>query len=907
MKKLLIFLVINTCLYHSAIAQNEFNNWFFGKNSSLNFGTGAPVFVTGSNLVSQEGCSSISDRNGNLLFYTNGVTVWNRNHLAMPNGTGLLGDVQSTLSALITKHPGNDSIYYLFTTAKDGGNTGLRLTIVNMKMDGGLGDVDITQKNIDFFLPVCEKIIAVKHRNLNDTWIIARRFGFNDFVRYRINCTGLIAFPTFISIGPRVNTPGNAGGYLKASPDGKKIAMANFEGNLELFNFDDVTGNISNWQTIPANSGYTCGPYGVEFSPDSKLLYLSQAFTCTAPNAYEISQYDLNASDITASKVILDMGTGNVAGALQLGPDNKVYIAYDQAGYLGAIINPDVYGTGAGLVKPFVNLPSPALSTMGLPNISTAFVGYKRSLLGKDTTLCDADSLIIKLNLPNTTFEWSNTTTIDSIIIKAGGQYWVKITNGSCTYSDTINVIMQPSPRFNLGNDTSICQDKFPYVLKTSIPGATFVWQDGSTASTFSVKDAGLYWLQATTNTCSGRDSINIMASPITQFSLGADTSICNNAQIMLTANISSASYLWNTGATTMSITTDTAGVYWCEAINTNGCSYRDSIRILVKAVPQVNIGKDTAVCANRFPYRLAQSITGASFLWQDGSTDSSFSAPGNGLYWMQATLNGCSTRDTVQLNALAVDSFFLGQDTLICGRGAITLTASAASARYLWNTGSTAKSITVTATGLYWCEAIHASGCSYRDSIQISFNSAPPVNLGKDTALCQDKFPLRLAPSIIGATYLWQDGSTDSSFVIQGPGLYWLHATVNGCTTRDSVSVSAKPVDTFTLGADSTICGSQAITLAIMPDFTRYLWNTGSTSKSISVTSTGLYWGEATNSSGCSFRDTINLAFNPSAIVNLGSDTAFCQDNLPVLIGQRISGATYLWQDGSTNATYPV
>ena len=909
MKQLLILLVVNICLCQIAIAQKEFNNWFFGSHSALNFGTGSPVFAAGSSMVSQEGCSSISDKQGNLLFYTNGVTVWNRNHTIMLNGSGLNGDDGSTQSVLITNHPGNNNIYYIFTTPKDGGTNslGLYYSVVNMSLNGGLGDVDVSLgKNVDFNLRVCEKVTAVKHRNGNDIWVIARRFESTQFVVYLVNCSGLIAYPdAFYNAASNIDRPNNAGGYLKGSPDGKTLVAANFHGDIDLFDFDNSNGQITNARVLYSNPGFLCGPYGVEFSPDSKLLYSSEIYDCNTPSTYNIFQYQLTAPNIAASKVILEAGTTNPAGALQLGPDNKVYVAYDQAGFVGAVTNPNVQGPGCSLVRQYVNLPPPALSGLGLPNVSTGFTGYNRSLLGDDTVLCNQTSITLRLSLPNTTIEWNDGTMLDSLVVTKDGKYWVKITHGSCVYSDTVNIKFQSSATIGLGNDTVMCQNKFPYLLKASIPGATYLWQDGSTNSSYSATAGGLYWLQASLNGCVSRDSISITANPVPLFNLGADTTVCANAALPLTVNASATAYLWNTGATSKSITANSSGIYWADATNDLGCSYRDSIKVTLKPVPSVNLGKDTVLCQNKFPLLLTQPITGATYLWQDGSTNPSFSVPAAGLYWLEATVNGCSARDSITVSANTADTFTLGADSIICGTQPLTLTVIPAFSKYLWNNGSTSKSITVSTGGIYWCEATNSFGCSYRDSIQITFKTAPVVNLGKDTALCQNKFPLRLSPSITGATYLWQDGSTNSSFSAPRGGLYWVEATANGCSVRDSISIVENAVDIFNLGADSIICGTQPLTLTVIPAFAKYLWSTGSTSKSINVSSTGLYWCEATNPSGCSYRDSIQITFKAAPVVNLGKDTALCQNKFPLRLSQSITGATYLWQDGSTNSSF--
>src|SRR6185436_12341018 len=103
------------CAVFAAHAQKENNIWCFGNRAGLDFNSGSPVVFTGAAISTMEGCSSVADSSGNLLFYTDGRTVWNKNHVAMPNGTSLNGGSSSTQSAIIVKMPGNANIYYIFT------------------------------------------------------------------------------------------------------------------------------------------------------------------------------------------------------------------------------------------------------------------------------------------------------------------------------------------------------------------------------------------------------------------------------------------------------------------------------------------------------------------------------------------------------------------------------------------------------------------------------------------------------------------------------------------------------------------------------------------------------------------------------------------------------------------------
>jgi hypothetical protein len=253
LKKIMYLLFI---LSLPVMAQKEAANWYFGFQAGLDFNSGIPVPLTNGQLTQLEGCATISDRNGNLLFYTGGESIYNANHVLMQNGTGLLGSQSSSQSAIIIPVPtlsGDSSKYYVFTVDDLGETNGLRYSVVDMTLDGGLGGVDPTQKNIQLLTKASEKITAVRHTNNRDVWVIAHKGQSKDFVAYLITSDGIINAAT-----PVVSTVGEIHyvfgfgqgtiGYLKASPDGKKLASAKIIENpaLEVFDFNATLGSVTN-------------------------------------------------------------------------------------------------------------------------------------------------------------------------------------------------------------------------------------------------------------------------------------------------------------------------------------------------------------------------------------------------------------------------------------------------------------------------------------------------------------------------------------------------------------------------------------------------------------------------------------------------------------------------------------
>src|SRR5690606_17872425 len=187
------YIAFSLCLLISNVllAQNEAANWYFGSKAGLTFNSGYPVAETNGEIDTSEGCSTISDKLGNLLFYSDGITVWNRNHEVMQNGNGLDGDFSSTQSALIVPKPYDENIYYIFTVDDRAGAKGLRYSEVDMSLDGGLGAVLPSNKNTPLANPTTEKITAVESADGVNIWVISHLWDSDAFIAFQVTSTGV--------------------------------------------------------------------------------------------------------------------------------------------------------------------------------------------------------------------------------------------------------------------------------------------------------------------------------------------------------------------------------------------------------------------------------------------------------------------------------------------------------------------------------------------------------------------------------------------------------------------------------------------------------------------------------------------------------------------------------------------
>jgi gliding motility-associated-like protein len=327
-----IILLINV----TSFAQEQNNQWRFGFGGALDFNTLPPSFVNGCVIAATEGSASVADRvTGALLFYTDGVTVWNANNQIMPNGTGLLGGVtlSSTTAAVIVPKPGSSNLYYIITVDEFTSNNGVRYSVVDMTLNGGLGDIVAGQKNIFLFQTNEERLEVVPASDGQSYWLLTHNNTNSSFYSFRINNAGIQNTPVVSTVGSafQINQ-----GHIKINKQFNKVAMGISEdSDIELFDFDNATGVLSN--PITLNFNLLSVAFGIEFSPDGKLLYLS--------DSYSILQLDLTQTTALAIQNSAYQ-VATVGGVLQLGIDGKIYVAAIDT--IDAINCPNKLGAACG-------------------------------------------------------------------------------------------------------------------------------------------------------------------------------------------------------------------------------------------------------------------------------------------------------------------------------------------------------------------------------------------------------------------------------------------------------------------------------------------------------------------------------------------------------------------------------
>ncbi len=366
-----------TILSFTAYGQKQANIWYFGDHAGLDFNNNPPTPLlngqTDFPLPNQwnEGCSSISDSSGSLLFYTNGMKIWNKLQQVMPNGNNLMGHSSSTESSIIVPQPNSQKYFYVFTTDASENNfqNGLRYSIVDMCLDNNDGDVLASAKNILLTDMVAEKLICIKHSNGTDYWIVTHKFNSDAFYSFRLTSSGVI--DTVIS-HTGTTDPQGWGGQMIATSNGQKIVYtipnAQSIGKTLLFDFDATNGVVSNEQTLSTGGR----EFGASFSPDNSKLYFSTV------GFGEIFQYNLNAGNLAAviaSKTFIISNGPDSWRHHQLGPDGKIYVSRVQKTYLSMIEFPDSLCPACNYIDSAIYLGG-QYTSFGLPNF---IAGYNYS------------------------------------------------------------------------------------------------------------------------------------------------------------------------------------------------------------------------------------------------------------------------------------------------------------------------------------------------------------------------------------------------------------------------------------------------------------------------------------------------------------------------------------------------
>ncbi|TDN39180.1 hypothetical protein A8B98_20210 [Hymenobacter sp. UV11] len=627
-----------------AFAQRENEVWYFGQHAGLSFATGWPVPLLDGALESREACASLADATGTLQFYTNGITAWNRFHQPLTNGTDLGGFTgggvppnSATQGALIVPHPANPSQYFLFgvDAVENELRNGLQVALVDMSAQSGRGQVlrkGLRLPTPTLSSPVTEKLVAVRHANGRDTWVVVHGWQTNAFLAFLVSPAGVSAAPVATSFTGTIHQGGsdpaqfyNAIGCMAVSPDGRRLALTQYNAGVEVFDFDTQTGRVSNARTLPPSRG-NLSAYGVAFSPSSDLLYAS---------GYDLVQYDLGSGTQQTLAFGQDTGTSIGRWALQSGPDGRLYLAAPGRNALDAIEFPDVRGAGCGVQVDAVRFTSPAAVVWGLPNavvvprasrggpalgfqVTPACVGarvqFAASLTPAPAGASFAWDFGDPTGLPNTASGAAAAHTFS-----APGVYTVRLQStwpgAPFPLTAERRVVLGGPPVPTYPRFRVLCGLAVILTPTAQPPGVSFRWQDGASVPVRSVTAPGVYWVDITSPLgCTRRDTVVVTPFSADQLALGPDTAACFAAPVVLRLRSPQPGvrYQWPDGSTGATFAVHSPGTYTVQVSAPDNCVTRQLTR-------RVDLAPD---CGAHVPNIITPNGDGANDTWVLGGVN---------------------------------------------------------------------------------------------------------------------------------------------------------------------------------------------------------------------------------------------------------------------------------------------
>lgn len=716
----LITILIAWLFTNAVFSQSNVNAWYF-HGRKLDFATNPPTstltqgFTSNTNL--KEGCTQACDANGNLLFYSNGISAFDASGNVMPNGTGLLGGAQNsgTMQALAIKRPNSQSQFFLFCQDQYippgwGTMNGVSYSVVDMSLNGGLGDIVPLQKNIPIITGfTSEKMAAVSHGNGIDFWLTIHMNGTNgsELHSYLITESGVSSSPIISSTTlPNFDM---CLGYARFSHDCSKFAMSNdefeFDG-IKLFEFDNLTGQFEFLASVGIPDAVSSS-YSIEFSPDNSKIYYG---TESWGDNQKLYQVDLNSANYETSLIWQpNNGQTYTINNMLLGPDNRIYVRICLYGpnpfedYFCVINEPNLLGAACDFQFGVIQNPNPDPVITGLPNMP-------------------------RQGCLNLSIDFSINNCLNDT-----------------THIDVLNDVVMDSIIWNF----DLIQNVNPNILTLQSPSHLF-------------DQPGVYNISATYYAAGIETQVNVQITiyenPVVQ--LGEDLVLCAAEAELAPENIStSVNILWSTNQTSPTINVNASGTYWIDA-DLNGCFASDTIEVTLIDL-DVNLGPDIYYCSGEqiAPITLNSNVSDVEYLWSDESTDQILEVHEAGTYYVIVQNGPCTASDTIHIYEVTFDAQIFIQDTIGCKpletSFSVGFNGSDIVTDYLWSFGDGQTSNLLNPTNVYENDGNYevsilfntSQGCEFSFSVQAnieliekpiaSFNILPnPPTIDNDVHL---------------------------------------------------------------------------------------------------------------------------------------------------------------------------
>lgn len=877
-------------------AQNEARIWYFGNGLGLDFSSPTPSLLTNGSITTSVGCSAICSSSGTLLFYTDGVTIWNQTHAIMANGTGLFGN-PGAQNSVVVKRPASSTQYYIFTVQGGGGSAGLRYSIVDMTLAAGLGSVTVKNASV-FPYPCEEKISATRHCNQTDAWIMVHEMNTQNFQAFQLTATGISTMVTS-SFSPQptpmttisTHTGYSPRGTMKFSPNGRRFAeifsvsnptipIANggvTTGIYEIYDFDNSSGLLSNIYTPLGFSGPSNNwSYGTEFSPDGTKLYFTyfggvgQVNHCVYPPGINWSIPGSGDQPPSTQK----------PASLQLGPDGKIYVAIVGSSSLGVINNPNDATPACNYVPSAISLGT-AVCGFGLPNYYTPFF-EKSSITFTANSAPGANCNTLNFFVP------LNCVTL----LNASGPFTgYSISNYLWNFGDPLS-----------GSSNT---------ATSGVPSHSFT-------------SPGTYTVQLLLSYLCGRtDTIRktVTINPSALLSISSPSLSCGvtSASVFVTGAVGALSYSWTPSLATTSVASNLSpGIHTAYVYDAGtGCTYISSFNTNTTVISNTVIASNT--CPGVITGTASVLVSGGSgtysYNWIGSTNTGSFSASlslGSHTVIVSDAINNCTLNTVFQISQAPPIVLNLAPNIngSLCTGNSLTVSSVCSGGNppynYTWSNGPITNSITITqstsGTYNYTCNVLDSKNCPTSQTFSVVYYSTPTLAVSNATS-CSGTTVNLLASGAL--SYVWLPMNSAANPCVVSPtstSTYTLIGQNGICGSMETVTVTVKAKPILSMLSNAPMCAGNSLNLSASGANT-LLWSGPSgfisnlpnpSLNPVSFAASGIYTLTGTGTNSCTAISTL-------AVVIYSLPPIAITANNPLCVGQTLSlsvlpGNSYQW-----------
>lgn len=500
------------------------------------------------------------------------------------------------------------------------------------------------------------------------------------------------------------------------------------------------------------------------------------------------------------------------------------------------------------------------------------------------------------------TYNWSTGDSTPNTVITSSGDYIITVTNAQgCTGTDVITIDIPSPPLVEIFGENNICPGGST-TLFTSGGFDQYIWSNNSTDPEISVSTQGNYSITVTDAygcTATNAFGVSQIAAPNPNISGPLQICVSGNGTFSVSGNYTD--FVWSTGATTPTITVNTAGTYTVTVTATNGCTGTDSQSLTISTNLQPQIIQAPYSCNGQITLDAGTGYN--TYAWGTGETVQSITVGANGDYTVTVSdASGCSGSAVFSTSIPTPPTVSISGNGQICAGTATILNASTGLSAYVWSDGQVGDSINVSLAGTYTVTATDALGCTATNTFQLAVQPTPQPSITGPTVLCTDSSAI-LSLSTVFNQYIWSNGATSNSIAVTTGNTYTVTVTdALGCTGTDSqllTEVSSLSPTVITL--PYTCTGSQ--TLEAGTGFSTYLWSNGVNTPIINVNLAGTYSVTVTDANGCTGTGTSAVSIPTFPQTTISGPTSFCQ-NANTTLAASPGFVSYNWSTGVTTST---